>query len=62
MGVIYDGKENTISYKKEGRKLKIQSLMEDEESESKIPSVLLSSGKEFVNILQQGGEGYAIMV
>lgn len=36
--------------------------MEDEESQSKTPSVFLSSGKEFFNILQEHGEGYAIMV
>ena len=61
-GVIYDGEENTISFKKDGRTFKIQSLMEDEEPQSKTPNFLFSSGKDFVNILQQGGEWYAIMV
>lgn len=36
--------------------------MEDGEPQSKARSVFLSSVKEFVNILQQSGEGYAIMV
>ena len=31
-GVIYDGKENTISFKNDGRTFKIQSLMEEEET------------------------------
>ena len=61
-GVIYDGKENTISFKKDGRTFKIQSLMEEEEPKSKTPSVLLRNGKDFFNILQQGGEVYVIMV
>ena len=30
-GVIYDGKKNTISFKKNGRTFEIQCLMEDEE-------------------------------
>ena len=51
-GVIYDEKENTISFMKDGRTFKIQSLTEEEKTQSKIPSFLLRSGKEFINILQ----------
>ena len=49
--VIYDREENSISFKKDGRTYKIQSLIENEEGNSKTPSVLLSSGKEFLKEL-----------
>ena len=50
MKMIYDGEENVISFKKDGRTFKIQSLIENEGETSKTPSVLLSSGKEFCKI------------
>ena len=49
--VIYDGEENTISFKKDGRTFKIQSSIENEGETSNTPSVLLSSGKEFLQAL-----------
>ena len=50
--VIYDGGENSITFKKEGKTLKIQSLLEGEETQAKVPNVLFCSGKEFVKDLK----------
>ena len=61
--VIYNGEENAISFKKDGRTFKIQSLIENEGDTSKTPSVLFSSGKEFLQALQDEQTiGCAIMV
>ena len=49
--VINDGEENVTSFKKDGRTFKIQSLIENEGEASKTPSVLLISGKEFLQAL-----------
>ena len=49
--VIYNGEENTISFKKDGRTFKTWSLIENEGETSKTPRVFLSSGKVFLQEL-----------
>lgn len=62
-GVVYDGKKNSISFKKDGRTFKIKSLLEEDEKQYKTLSALLSSGKEFINALKhEGSEGYVIFL
>lgn len=51
--VIYDGEENSISFKKDSKTFKIQSLTENGEGTSRTPSVLLATGKEFLNLLHE---------
>ena len=53
---------HAISYWEDHGSMIDVSLMEDEKPHSNTPSVFLSSGKEIVNIQQQGGKWYAIMV
>lgn len=50
--VLYDGRENAITFKKGGKSFKIQSLLEGEETQAKVPRVLFCSGKEFVKDLK----------
>lgn len=49
---IYDGRKNSITFKKGGKTFKIQSLLEGEETQAKVPSVLFCSGKEFIKDLK----------
>lgn len=51
--MIYDGGENSISFKKDDKTFKIQSLTEDDEGSSRTPSVLLNTGKEFLHLLHE---------
>lgn len=50
--VVYDGRANSITFKKGGKTFKIQSLLEVEETQAKVASVLFCSGKEFVKDLK----------
>ena len=62
-GAGYDGKENSIYFKKDGKTFKIQSLLEEDESQSKTPSILLSNGKEFMKDIRNAESvGYAIVL
>ena len=62
-GIVYDGKENSISFKKDGKTFKIQSSLEEDESQSKTPSILINNGKEFIKDMRnEGSEGYAIVL
>lgn len=61
--VLYDGKENYISIKKGGKTFKIQSLLEGEEPQSKVPSVFICNGKEFFKDLkEEESQGYAVVL
>lgn len=60
---MYDGKEKNLTFKKDGRTFKTQSLINDEGEQSKNPSVLLSCGKDLLHALQEReSEGYFIVV
>ena len=62
-GIVYDGKENSVSFKKDGKTFKIQSLLEEDESQAKTTSILVSSGKEFIkDPRSEGSEGFTIVL
>ena len=62
-GAVYDGKENSISFKKDGNTFKIQSLLEEDEPQSKTPSILIINGKGFIkNRRNVESEGYVIVL
>ena len=61
--VVYDGKENTITFKKGSKTFKIQSLLEGDEPQSKVPNVLLCGEKEFVRDLKhEESQGFAVIL
>lgn len=61
--VVYDCRANVITFKKGGKTFKIKSLLEGEETQSKVLSVLFCSGKEFAKDLRdEECQGYAVVL
>ena len=51
--MVYDGRTNSILFKKGGKNFEIQSLLEEEGTQEKVPKVLLCGEKEILRELKQ---------